>query len=186
MPLTLPRFTLLLLLLGQYAPAAFAEPATVITDSPLYQRPSVQSAVLRELAAGTRVETVARSGGWKQVTVNAGTSGWLRGYQVRAGEVPVSEDSAHSGGFLGGLASLSRRVSSLFSGPDKRQNTYSTATIGVRGLSEEQIRGAQADFAELVRMEKYRSSESLARSFAHEGGIRARRIGHLPPSAKER
>ncbi len=162
-----------------------AGPATIVTDCKLYSRPSTQSSKIMHLSAGTRVHTRLRSGGWKKIEVDPARSGWVRGYQVRAGEISPNTDTANSGGFLTGLASLSRRVSSLFSnGPDRR-NTYNTATIGVRGLSEEQIRNARPDFAELGRMERFRSNDQLARGFARQGGIRARTVNHLPPSSRE-
>lgn len=159
-----------------------AEPATVLSATTVYQSPATESTRLGTLPEGELVQVETRVGGWKQVSSEQQLNGWVRSYQVRSGELVIHQSEQESGGFFSGLASLSRKASGLFGGGD-RDGGYSfqnTATIGVRGLSEEEIRNAQADFDQLNRMEKYRSNKKKARKFADKGHKVASKIPHIP------
>jgi hypothetical protein len=167
---------------------AQAETATIIANTPLYQRPSVYSKTLSELYAGNRVDVTSRVGSWKKVTLDDQTVGWVRSYRVRSGissTTVVNEEPSDSGGFLSGLAQLSRKASGLFSSEKKSYSFQRTATIGVRGLSEEQIKNAQPNLGELNKMETFRSSKKSARRFAKEGKLHAIKLAHMPASEVE-
>ena len=86
-----------------------------------------------------------------------------------------TEDSR---GFLSGLAAFSRKASSFFRS-DRRNTSSGTATIGVRGLSEAEIKSAQADFAEFEKMKGFGSDRARARTFAREGRLQARAVPHI-------
>lgn len=174
------------LIAGLGTSLAFAETATIISDSPLYQRPSIQSGIILQLIAGTPVDSVGRSGGWKQINLDSGESGWVRSYQVRAGIISVDNDAeAEQGGFFSGLAALSRKASGLFTRSSTGYTLPRTATIGVRGLSEEEINQAQADFKQLEKLERYRSNRKTSQKFAREGQLKAIKLAHLPKSGAE-
>lgn len=164
-----------------------AETATVVTDTSLYQTPSIQAVKLRNIVAGTPVDLVRQVGSWKQISVTADdSSGWVRSYQVRSGDIQITTEKQESGGFFGALASLSRKASGLFSSERKGYSYQRTATIGVRGLSEEQIKNAQANYAELEKLESFRSSKKHSEKFALNGHLKARKIKHMPKSSKEK
>ena len=165
--------------------AVNAEPATIISDTSLYQRPSYQAPVVAPLANGSQVELVARQGGWKQVKTES-SSGWVRAYQVRSGVVNTDQQETSSGGFFSGLAALSRKASGLFSSDRKDYSFQRTATIGVRGLSEEELKNARPDFDQVKRMETYRSKSKPAKKFARKGGRKAIKLSHLPKSSAEK
>lgn len=166
---------------------ASAETATIVTDSSLYQRPSIQASIVQQLEAGTQVDIESRLGGWKQISINDDTGGWVRSYQVRAGDFTDIKQEQKSGGFFSGLASLSRMASGLFSSSNKKGYSFqNTATIGVRGLSEEQIKNAKANLNELKKMESYRVNRRSTQKYARKGHLSAIKISHMPKSRAEK
>jgi hypothetical protein len=177
---------LLASLLLFFVSATMADKATIVSDTELYQRPSVQSHVIQTLKAGTHVNTQSRQGSWKKILVGNAQTGWVRSYRVRSGTLKVSTEEQKSGGFFGGLASLSRKASGLFSSRKKEYSFQNTATIGVRGLSEEQIKNARPDFNELGRMEAFRSSRSIAINYAKRAKLSAVKINHMPETEAEK
>lgn len=168
-----------------HASIVLAEKATVITDTAMYQRPSIQSTIVQQLQAGTPVRVDARSGGWKKISIDNSHQGWVRSYRVRSGTLKVSPQEQKSGGFFSSLASLSRKASGLFSSNKKDYSFQRTATIGVRGLSEEQIKNAQPDIHELNKMETFRSNKSVAMKYARQGKLAAAKIKHMPKTQAE-
>jgi len=154
----------------------------VVREAQVYSEADAGSAAVARLAAGTRVEIFSRAGGWKEIySEQPATTGWVRSYQVREGIYqPDAESTAGSDsrGFLSGLASLSRKASSFFSS-DRSRTSSGTATIGVRGLSEEQIRTAKPDFAELEKMDGFASGNKRARGFAQQGGLVAGKVPYI-------
>lgn len=173
--------SILLLMLLLPAPRLAAEDAIVVRTSPLYDEPSYGAGRVGQVGAGTAVTVEARRGGWKKVVSEAASvEGWLRSHQVRdAATTPtVKVSDSDSRGFLAGLASLSRKASSFFRS-DSRRGSSGTATIGVRGLSEAEIKGAQADFEELEKMHLFASSRQRSTDFASEGGLDAVAVPYL-------
>jgi hypothetical protein len=76
------------------------------------------------------------------------------------------------------LASFSRKASSFFKS-DRSATSSGTATIGVRGLSEDEIKTAQADFAEFEKMQRFASNGKRAGSFARQGKLSSTRVPHI-------
>ncbi len=179
----------LILLIGMLLLAsiqALADEATIISDTALYQRPSLSSPQTAFLEAGTPVTIMSRAGGWKQVKTREEILAWVRSYRVRSGTIIVSEKEKESGGFFSGLASLSRKASGLFSSEKKAYSFQRTATIGVRGLSEEQIKAAKPNLKELSHMESFRSSRAKTEIYAREGQLKPVKIAHMPKSEVEK
>jgi len=165
----------------------YALPETIISDSALYQSPSIQSSILTTLKTGTKVDTQQRSGGWKLIKLksNQAKSGWVRSYKARKGSIIINKEKT-SGGFFSGLASLSRKASGLFSSKKKAYSFQSTATIGIRGLSEEAIKNAKPDLVQLKYLDSYRSSKKVALGFAKQGHLKATSLSHLKKSKAEK
>ena len=108
-------------------------------------------------------------------------TGWVRVYQVRAGDYASAAPTVEqedSRGFLAGLASFSRKASGFFT-QDSAATSSGTATIGVRGLSETDIRSAKPDFAELEQMESYASKPERMARFTAQGGLRAHKLPYI-------
>ena len=180
--LKLTRFRLLLLVTFLTSTKVLASDATIISDTALYERPSIASPQTLFAKAGTPVTIVSRAGSWKEVNIADGSLAWVRSYKVRNGTIIITEKEKDSGGFFSGLASLSRKASGLFSSEKKGYSFQRTATIGVRGLSEEQIKKATPNLAELRKMESYRSSRKKTQAFAQKGKLKATQLTHLPRS----
>jgi hypothetical protein len=100
---------------------------------------------------------------------------------VRAGNLAAPEvvtEQEDSRGFLAGLASFSRKASGFFT-QDSTATSSGTATIGVRGLSETDIKSAKPDFGELEKMNTYASKPQRMDRFATQGGLQANKVPYI-------
>ena len=174
--------SLLLCIMLVAGPLRADEQGTVIRRAAVYADPSSAAERVGLLQAGARVSLFNRKGGWREIfSEEQAIIGWVRVYQVRQGnfDTAVSDDGgADSRGFLAGLASFSRKASGFFS-QDSTTASSSTSTIGVRGLSEVEIKSARADFGELEKMKKFASSERRVKAFAARGGLKASKVPHI-------
>jgi hypothetical protein len=141
------------------------------------------------LGAGNRVSIFGRKGGWKEVFSEENSLvGWVRSYQVREGsfsEQARAEPEEDSRGFLAGLASFSRKASRFFSSGESGKSS-GTATIGVRGLSEAEIKSAQPDFDELAKMQNYASNQSRLKKFQLNGQLSSNDVPHIKSAKKNK
>ena len=150
------------LLLALPAAALAADAGTLGRADALREKPFADAKVVQSLAAGTRVDIVARNGGWYQV--KAGTrSGWVRMLSVRR--------SAAAGNDIAGLASVASGRAGT--------GTVSTTT-GVRGLDSEDLATATFNEAQVAKAEGYRVSRSDAQALAKTGKLVVRDVQPLP------
>ena len=160
---------------------AQAEDGVVIRASTVYTKADSRSETIGSLSAGSTVNVFSRSGGWKEVfSEKQNLIGWVRSYQVREGLVKddIKNESEDSRGFLAGLVSFSRRATGFFGGGDSAGSSR-TATIGVRGLSEEEIKAAKPDLQELKKLQSFSSSKSRMQTFATAGGLSPKKVKHI-------
>lgn len=157
-------------LLATVAAVAAAEPVTVERDSVLRAEPRTDAGVAGNLAKGATGDAVARQGAWVQVKSGAVT-GWLYSFNVRFGAV-----TAGSGSGSGAGSALGR----VF-GP--RQQVNVTATIGIRGLEEEDLKQAHFDEAQMQQLDGYAASREQAAARAGKSGLSATRVEYLGQSA---
>lgn len=144
---------------------ALAAPGTMLKDDTLRAQPSASAAGVAQAAKGAAVDVLARQSGWTQVRVN-GVTGWVRILSVR-GEAPS-----------GGIADVGAAL-------QKRDSSKVVAVAGLRGLSEEELKGARFNPQELARMDHYRVDRAGAQHYAATSNLRARDVPHLPkPEAK--
>ena len=183
-----PVVKILLLCQIVAAPVGANQEAIVVREAIVYAKASSVSTRVGKLEAGTRVSLFSRQGGWKEVfSDDKAVTGWVRSHQVREGDYAPkveTETKSDSRGFLAGLASLSRKASGFFRSSSKPTSS-STATIGVRGLSEEDIKSAQADFDELEKLKGFASNGKGASSFARKGKLRAQKVAHISGPKKK-
>ena len=175
-------FIVALLVLACGASSA-AAPGFVVRNSELRNAPSFSGQVMQRLAPGSGVTLLERRGGWQQVEVT-GTRfrGWVRSYQVRAGQVPptvVAETRDEQRGVLSDLASISRSASGLLGGGNRAGTNQTTATIGIRGLSAEELEAAKPDQQQLERLKKYGVSPKAGKQFAKSAKLKKRRVKTL-------
>jgi hypothetical protein len=154
-------FALLLALAAWPAAAqtqAFTNRATDLKD-----QASAEARTLASLPENTEVKVIARGGGWTHVETG-GKSGWVRVFHLRF-PVTASTSESSGGGFLSGL-------SGAIGGRPKSQQA-GIQTVGVRGLSPEELKNASPDPEALRRMQSFRADAAGAERFAREGKLNA-------------
>ncbi len=156
-------------LFAAVAATAYAEPVTLERDSVLRAEPRVDAAAIANLARGATGDAVARQGAWVQIKSGAAT-GWLYSFNVRFGAAAGSADGAGAGSVLGRVF-----------GPRQRVNV--TATIGIRGLDEEDLKQARFDGGQMQELDGYAASREQAEAHAGEAGLSASRIEYLAQPA---
>lgn len=165
-----------------FLPGYAAEEAVIVRLSKVYPEANSREEAIGQISAGSTVSVFSRKGGWKEIfSEKQNIIGWVRSYQVREGlKGPEIKEEADSRGFLAGLASFSRKASGFFGGGNNSTSSNTrTATIGVRGLSEEEIKAAKPDLGELKKLQGFGSSKSRMKSFVSTGDLSAQKIKHL-------
>ena len=148
----------LLLLLALALPASAAQIGTITRQADLRSTPFSDGKTVATLKQGTSVEVIKRVGGWYQVKAGA-TGGWVRMWLLRFS------------GTAGAGSAARDTVAVLQSG--RASSTYTTATTGVRGLSEEELKNAKPDPAALQLVENLAVAPADARGFANQASLKA-------------
>lgn len=148
------------LFLALAAQSAVAASGSMIKDDTLRAQPSATAASVGQAGKGSAVEVLARQSGWTQIK-SGNTTGWVRLLSVRTSTAGSSVTDV--GAFL-----------------DKRETGKVVAVAGLRGLSEEELKGARFDARELAAMDRFKVDRGGAQQFAQMAGLRTRSIEHLP------
>ena len=158
--------TLLLALAGS---AALAAPGLALKDENMLAQPSATAATIGKMTKGATVDIVAKQGGWLQIK-SGKSQGWVRLLSVRAG----------SGGAGGaGLADVAGAVT------QKSDPSRVVAVAGVRGLNEEDLKGAKYNAEEMARLDRYTVNAAQAKAFAEKSGLKIQNVASLPKPASE-
>jgi hypothetical protein len=153
------RKVLLALLLALALPASAGQIGTTTRAAELRASPLAGASLVQTLPPNTKVDVVKRIGGWYEVRTTAGAQGWVRMWLLRF-------STQASGG-----AALKENVAVLGSG--RSSSTYTTATTGVRGLSEEELKNATPDPAAVQALESLAVTPADARGFASKIPLKA-------------
>jgi hypothetical protein len=132
------------------------EPGYATRDVELKAEPAGAAKIVGTLPKGAKFDIVGEKGAWSQVS-SGSVTGWALSFYVMKGE-PAAQVSM--GTRLGEVWSL---------GTERRAET--NATIGIRGLDEEQLKSAQFNAEELQRLESLTASKSDAEAFAKRGKL---------------
>lgn len=164
----LPASALALFLLAGAALAA--TPGTVLRNEKLYSQPSASASASASVNKGANVTVLAKQGGWLKVTAGK-TTGWIRLLSVRVGG--------------GGLASVG--VGDVLGAATTRSDPSKVVAVaGLRGLSDEELKGAKFNAEELARLDSVAATPAQARTFAAQGGLASAQVKLLPkPQADE-
>jgi len=181
-------FKVCVLFIFLIAPLQADQDAIVVREALVYSATSSTSQAVGKIAAGTRVSVFGRKGGWKEVYYEKESIvGWVRSYQIREGSLTPAvegETGSDSRGFLAGLAAFSRKASGFFRS-SSTPTSSSTATIGVRGLSEAEINAARPDYDEFKKMQQYASNNVRLVEFSQNGRLSVNNIKHLAANKKQ-
>jgi len=168
-------------------------PAATAAESPIDQGISIRLATLRDLPdrtgsevgnlpANTPVLLYERSRLWVRIRPSnapQAPAAWASLLDFRFGAAPATSRAPTPGG--GGFAGFSRSVSSLLAGFSGRQNSYSgnTATIGIRGLTSQELGEATPNYQALAEVERFAIAPLDAQNYALAGGLVPQRLSYL-------
>lgn len=143
--------------------------ATIKADE-LKAEPFRDAKTVGKLGVGDKVDIVKKEGGWLNVKSAKG-SGWIRMLSVRRGAAGSKTAAGASG------------LASLASG---RAGTGKVvATTGIRGLSEEELKAAKFDEAQVKQAESYATSRDEAQKFSTQGELTVQKVDYLPETKTE-
>jgi hypothetical protein len=164
---------LTLILLAAPALALAQGKAFTNRSTELKEQGAPESRTLATLPENTEVKVVARGGGWTRVEAG-GQSGWVRVFHLRFPVTTATESSG--GGFLSGISSAI--------GGKPRSQQAGIQTVGVRGLSPEELKNASPDAEALKRMHSYAADKGAAERFAREGRLENVKIDYNEAARK--
>ena len=146
--------------------AAWAENATLTRASDLKAKPFTDAPTVISLPEQSKVQIVGNEGGWTQIRSADGKTGWVRLLNVRP------DSKGDSGAGVGkGIASLGNVV--------RTGTTGSTATTGVKGISQDDLSRATPNFQELKRMNESKVSSREGERYASSNRLKARNVDYL-------
>ncbi len=140
-----------------------ATPAILITDSELRAKPKFTADSRASLSKGESVTIKSRQRGWYQVERSNQQSGWVTLLQVRFSKVKSNQ----AGSELSKIVSLRQGHNNI------------TATTGVRGIGENEIKNSTANFIALATASKYRVGEKQAQEYASKIPLKEQSIPYL-------
>jgi len=146
--------------------AAGQETGMALKPDDIKAEPFKDAKTVGKIAKGDKVEIVARQSGWLQVKAGS-KKGWVRMLSVRRGQAG-SKDAAKEIGGVAGLATGRAGTGEVVS------------STGVRGLSEEELKEAKFDEAQIAKAESNAVSAGIAKTFAANGKLVAQKVAFLP------
>lgn len=151
-------------------PVAAQEVGVTLKDDKLRAEPYADAKEIGSLKKGAQVVIVKRSSGWYQVK-HGSQQGWVRMLSVRRGSAGKTDVAREVGG-----------VTALATG--RAGTGQVVSTTGVRGLSEEELKGARFNAAQLAKAQSYAAPAEEARRFAAQGKLESRSFAYLPDPAQ--
>ncbi len=163
-------YKLLLLLVALLMPgvSVAAETGSALKADILRAEPYSDAKRTGNFARGDKLEIIRKKGSWLNVKT-AKDSGWVRLLSVKRGTSKGGNEAAGVLAVASGRAGTGQVV----------------ATTGVRGLNEEELKGAKYSAAEVRKLESYTQTSKQGEQFAKNGGLKAVKFAYLPESQKE-
>jgi hypothetical protein len=157
------------------APAAWAQAVgTTNRATELKAEPRAESATVASLSREAPIVDIGRSSGWIRVQTGDKKTGWVRAFHVSM-KGSVSESSSSSGAFSS--------LTSLFS-PVRREPPKTISTVGIRGLSEEEMKNAKPNPAEFNKMKSYAVSKADAEAAARRARLSPVTVAYVDASGR--
>jgi hypothetical protein len=151
------------------APANTAAAPEIVTTNratELRANPDDASALLQSLTAQTKVQLLERKGAWSKVKTDTQT-GWVRMMHLRGGVIIEEAAPAQKSGGGGFLSSFNR----FLGGSPQTNQRAQSATVGIRGLSPEELKTATPNAQALADMKSFASSKPDAEKFAKDAKL---------------
>lgn len=176
------------------APAAAAEQpidrGASMRPAVLRDMPDISGKSVGQLPANTPVVLFERARLWVRVRpadAPQAPTAWASLLDFRFGGAPTAPPPPPRAGAPaaggGAFAGFSRSVSSLLAGFSGRQNSYggNTATIGIRGLTSQELGGAAPNYQAYADIERFAITPQDAQNYAFAGGLVPQRLTYLAP-----
>ena len=164
-------FLLVGVLLFAATAARAAESGFTLRSTDLKARPFFDAATVVTLPEKTPVEITTRQSAWMQIRTRDGKSGWVRMLSVRLGD----PNQKPGGGNI---------LSAIGIGNRPRPQTTATVTTGVRGFSEEDLKEARPNPAEVDKMEGFAADAAQLPVFAQNGKLAVRQVPYFAEDGK--
>jgi hypothetical protein len=159
------RYLYALILYAAFAAPVYAvQVAYAVRSTEIKLLPYSDAATVATLDEKAKVNILLRQGGWVKINSKNG-NGWVRMLSVRSDS--TGKKTGDSG--LISLLNVGRSGSSGI-----------TTTTGIRGLSEEDLKNAQPNPAELEKLEKYAVNKAKAERFARDAKLKTQQLDYLP------
>jgi len=152
--------------------AMTSERGVALKNCKVLKDPFVEAKEIAALKEGDSVDILTRTGGWLNITTR-GKTGWVRMLFIRRGMASRKPSAASEATGVLGLAT----------GRSGKGNVV--AATGVRGLSENELKGATFNPQELAKLKQYVIPDQEAQSFAKEGGLQPQQVDFLGQPARE-
>lgn len=140
--------------------------AYTVRPTEIKQQPYSDAASVGTLGEKTSVRILIRQGGWVKISSSQG-DGWVKMLNLRSTNTSGKQGDS-------GLQSLFNMGRSGSSGI--------TVATGVRGLSEEDLKNAQPNPAELAKMRNYAADRAQAERFGRNGKLKTQSLDYVPAS----
>lgn len=160
-------------MLGLLSPAGAEEAGTTARTTPLKADARAESATLTTLPSGTSLSVLTRTNGWARVQTPDKKAGWVNVFHLRMQATSNAESS--SGGLFSSLSSLLS---------PKREANKTIATVGIRGLSEEDMKNAKPNPAELSKLKSFAMSKADAEAAARRARLSATTVAYVDENGK--
>lgn len=154
------------------------DPLTTNRSTELRAAPEDTATVVKSLADKAPLQLLERKGAWSRVK-SANDTGWVRMMHLRGGATVVADERSTSPSWLS-------RMNSLLSGSSSSRTTNQraqSATVGIRGISEDDLRNAEPNPVEFAKMKTYTASDADARLLASQGKLTFRNVAYLAKDA---
>lgn len=142
--------------------AMSGEAGTALKNDTLRAEPFADAKSSGSFTRGENLDILKKQGAWLQVKAKKGT-GWVRLLSVKRGTASTGSQTA------GVLAAASGRAGT----------GQVVSTTGVRGLSEEDLKAAKFNEAEVKTLESYTLSVEQGRQFANAGDLKTIAFSNL-------
>ena len=167
--MNIPKITLLLALLLLSMTGMAADMGTALKDDNVRAEPYADAKMTGKFIRGDKLEILSKQGAWLKIKTSSNT-GWVR-------LLPVKRGSSTSSG------NQTKGVLDVASG--RAGTGQVVATTGVRGLSEEELKGAKFNEAEVKTLEGYIQSAAQGQQFASSGDLKTVKFAYLSASATQ-
>lgn len=145
---------------------AAAETGSALKNDTLRKEPFADAKTAGTMVRGETLQILKKQGAWLQIKTKKST-GWVRLLSVKRGTSSGTNQTAGVLSVASGRAGTGQVVS----------------TTGVRGLSEDELKAAKFNEAEISAMEGYTTSAEVARQFANQGQLKTTAFANLKAPA---